>query len=109
MTTTQKVMQWEARYCRFFETDTLWQEKMEKDIKSQSDGKIRAFQIFFKSPEDCFSGQFRAQALSKQDVINMYPSLYEAITKVPQAKFMYIFNCNDGSGPGKALSVNTII
>lgn len=82
---------------------------MEKDIKSQSDGKIRAFHIFFESPEECTSGRCKAQALTKQDMINMYPSLYEAALKVPKGQYMYIFNCNDAMGHGRALSCNTVL
>lgn len=104
-----KVMEMEKKYQDWFRTDQSWQEGMEKDILTASDGKIRAFHIFFNSPSECLSGTFRAQALMEQDVINMYPKLYTTAQHVKKGQFLYIFHCNDGFQHGQALSVNTIL
>jgi len=106
---TLKVMEQEKVYYNHLKSDNSWKKQVEADIISQSGGKIRAFQLFFESPEECLSGKYRPQALTKQDVINMYPKFYESAVNVPAGKFLYIFNCNDARGNGQALSVNTLL
>jgi len=109
MNTNRVVMKFAEKYLDMFLTDRAWQEEMEKDIQSQSNGKIRAFHLFFNSVQECVSGYFQAQALTEQDVINMYPILYEKAVNCPVGKFLYIFHCNDAISPGHGVTSDTMI
>lgn len=106
---TQSVLAAESKYREFFQTKDTWKAGVEKDIQDQSDGKIRAFHIFFNTPAECFLGTCKPQALTKQDMINMYPSLYEQVTKVKEGKFMYIFNCNNAVSKTEAIGCHMIV
>jgi len=98
----------EMAYRKWLQTDKSWQDKMEKDIRTASDGKIRAFHLLFNSPSEFLSGKFQPMALMEQDVINMYPSLYETVQNVKKGQFLYIFNCHSGIGSERFISSQVV-
>ena len=86
-----------------------WRPEIDALIQKCSGGEYRVFQTFFDSPEECLSGQFRTQVLSKDDITKMYPTLLESATKVPQNGYLYIFTCNGTLNEGKDALIGSSI
>lgn len=106
---TQMVCFHESVYRNMLNDIDTWKSHIEEDILATSDGAIRAFHIFFSSPEECFSGRLELKALSKSDIINKYPHLYDKAIQVPDDSYLYVFYCKDGIDKDKDLMVDYII
>ena len=106
------VMKYNAIFIKWHQTNpNEWRKKMEEDFITQSNGKIRAFQLFFNSPQELASNLFKAVALEEKDVQQMYPNFYQQILSITDKnKYFYIFTCNGVLDNGKtALISNTIL
>lgn len=79
----------------------MWKPSMDQDILSQSNGEVRAFHIFFQTPDECFGETFVAQALEEKDMKAMYPFLIEECNNIKPTEYLAIFHCNNvGVGTG---------
>ena len=109
-TITQRVMDINQKYLKWFKQNpNEWRKDVEKLIIEASNGEIRAFQLFYNSPEEALSGSFQYQVLEKKDLSGMYPKFYSDVNKVGENSYMYIFCCNGAISPSKALISQTII
>jgi len=107
---THSLMQLQYQLCLWFEKNpNIWREKIEDEFNKQSNGKFRVFHTFFESPNEALSGKFKQQALSENDIKQMYPKFYDSVTDIEPNSYCYIFACNGGAGPGQALLAKSVI
>ena len=92
---TQKVMKMCKIYSNWFrENPNDWRDDVDKLIKEASNGKIRAFHLFYNSPEEALTGKFQYQVLEEKYMNTMYPKFLQAVSQLNSNSYMYIFTCN---------------
>ncbi len=109
--TTQQVMAVSDKYIsRLQEHPEEWRDMVEKLIQKISGGQIRAFQTFFESPEEAYSGSCCFQALAESDLRAMYPRLLDlALSIKDKNTYLYIFTCNNALPSSTSLIAHTIL
>ena len=108
--TTQQVMAVSDKYIsRLQEHPEEWRDTVEGLIQKISGGRIRAFQTFFESPDEAYSGSCLFQALAELDLRAMYPRLLEIALSIKDNNYLYIFTCNNAVPPGSAFIAHTIL
>jgi hypothetical protein len=87
-----------------------WKSKMDEKIDLKSQGKIRAFQTLFVTPEQCLKGEYILEALEEKDVKTVYPNFEKLIKSINNDnEFCYIFCCCGAVDNGKQALVAPII
>lgn len=70
------------------------------EVDEYSNGRLRVFQTFFETPQECLSGAFRTQVLQEKDLIAMYPQFIESVQNLPPNTYCYLFTCNGALNKG---------
>ena len=91
--TTQRIMAVSDKYIKYLqENPKEWRDMVEGLIQKISGGRIRAFQTFFDSPEEAYSGSCLFQALAESDLRAMYPKLVDSALSIKDKnEYFYIF------------------
>ena len=77
-------------------------------MRIYGDESVNAFQTFYNSIY-ALNGDMRIQVLGMKQMKEMYPQLIPQLPTKGSNEYMYIFHCNDGLGPGTALTAYKIV
>ena len=105
-----KVSEYHQKIIEWYESNPKeWRPNLEKQLQKSSNGKIRAFQNFYNSPQEVYQGWINTLGLREFDMTSMYPDLLEKSKSLNNNQYLYIFNCNDVTADGQALRSDTVL